>query len=299
MTRTTRLLLCLAAAAPLAACKTYAVAEDPSIAAVESQTIQLGQIQAVKAQAQVLLESAAAEGPKSATVADPTRKALEVSLKKSLDALEKASPPPRPANEAKDTRERYLAQFGDHSNWRYIYDSGYLDIGVGVGCAFDALPDRGDDDDILGTTITLKIYPFGRWWAAVPVPGKEKELQIITDDPLPSLFRRLSVAVGVSAGGFNTGDDDNGPDLKEPVYVAGICYDFVPQAALFIGAAVFRTERTIGADTDRETEVALYAGIVLNAEAFMALFDKQLTETISSTRAGLDLEKPKKPDPPN
>lgn len=239
--------------------------------------------------------NAAAKAEATSAVLDSAAKAGEevVQIQKTIDDLKV-----RTTTEKDAIRTPYLAEFvgcgeggacedkgtKERGIWgtQYIYDSGHFDVGVGFGGAVDLLPDNGSDDDVFGAAIVLKAYPLGRWWAAVPESDKPgAALEVIEDDLPISLIRRLSFFVGLSVGEFRP-DDDREPDIHGPVYITGVAFDIAPQFSIAAGLAFVESERPRGTGKDRDVEVALYVGVLLNAEAVMAMFDKKLTETLKT-----------------
>lgn len=169
----------------------------------------------------------------------------------------------------------------DHPWAGLIADSGYFDVGLGAGVIANAEPER---EDALAVTIVLKAYPFGKSWAVVSASrdGTSEITKTIADDPcsLASWPRRLSVFAGIGAV---TGSGD---DIEEPMYLAGISVDLAPQFALVVGVAVYEyDEMLMNGMRDRDAEVGLFVGVVLNVESALGLLNYRLSDTVPYGRS--------------
>lgn len=138
---------------------------------------------------------------------------------------------------------------------------GTFDIGVGYAVAVDT--HTGDDNDASGTLVSLKGYPFGRWYA----PPKDKAMKEDTkwdknaNYQVPKMDKwqnRLSVFYGASAGEFSGGG------LESTLHAVGLGFDITPEIAIIAGWSFYDK----GADTDNGP----LFGISLNLYAFQKIF---------------------------
>jgi len=175
---------------------------------------------------------------------------------------------------------------------------GFLDVGVGFGVAFDT--HDGDNNDARGTLLSVKGYPWGRWYSKKEIAGDtqfaeqvvastdharanglaDDQVQAVVDGLLQDRdrfladdsyypiaernqwYNRLSVFYGKSIGDFNGGN------LESSVDVVGLGFDVAPQMALQLGWAFYDVDEGGGLDTD----AGLTFSVSLNLNTFKSVF---------------------------
>jgi hypothetical protein len=140
-----------------------------------------------------------------------------------------------------------------------------FDIGVGFAVAKNVR--HGPNNDASGTLVSLKGYPFGKWYAS---PKKlDNNVGDIKLDPnshyqVPGKgpLSRLSVFYGASAGEFSGGG------LNSTLHAVGVGFDITPGIALLGGWSFYDvTEQDGTSDTDD----GFIFGVSLNMSAFKRL----------------------------
>ena len=175
---------------------------------------------------------------------------------------------------------------------------GYFDVGGGFAHINSANTEGASASGVL---VTIKAYPWGRWYAArkksstkdvlekvknVLVPQKKadgtvdpvalenakseyvdtvRNLLEKSNEMLPlhgdTWYRRLSVFYGRSAGNFDE------TTIKGDVNSIGIEYDIAPEFALMLGVAVYQVAIPGGRF---DTQEHLIFGVQMNFNAFSA-----------------------------
>lgn len=150
---------------------------------------------------------------------------------------------------------------------------GNFDIGIGEAVALDTR--KSDDDDSHGLMLSIKAYPFGRWYSTVdPSADSTKKANYSRlhkakygKDNEFNFFRRFSVWYGVSLQGFDGGGIDG------TVHALGIGLDISPEFAVNAGYAIYDVlEKDAATGDDKKgTDGGLIVGVSLNLNSFTAL----------------------------
>ncbi|PCJ52069.1 MAG: hypothetical protein COA70_12900 [Planctomycetota bacterium] len=183
--------------------------------------------------------------------------------------------------------------------------AGWFDMGLGAGYALS----NGSNNDPDGLVISIKAYPYGRWYSTrkSPLPSLDKALEnvaAINPDAAAAAAaqttlqeavsqasnwsdssgeylvvkgrekweHRLAIFFGTSIGEFSN------QGIKGDLLTLGVSYDVAPQFALQVGIGVFRVNEVTGgisgplAGELNTSDTSLFLGVAINASAISAMF---------------------------
>lgn len=168
-----------------------------------------------------------------------------------------------------------------------LSNPGYFDVGGGFALIKNV---NGVNSTASGFMLSVKAYPWGRWYASKPKvtaaevtqktieaakaennPDKvsvaaqalqnylEKQTELFPVVGQSSWYNRISVFYGRSPGNFDV------PTIKGSVDAIGIAYDIAPEFAVTVGFASYQATLANGNTQPQQT---LMFGVQMNLNAF-------------------------------